>query len=229
MRKTSTKSSICKEVPINCIVTDGLQTRAAINSEAVLDYSTALKDGANFPPLAVFTDGIIYWLADGFHRLEALKTNGKNKALCDVRTGTRQDAIKFALGANASHGLRRTNADKRRTVEIALHEFPDVSDNQIACWCAVSHPFVASIRRSVQLVTVTSSPRIGRDGKTRSLPPPRAALGVISDLRERLDQLSPDDRLVVETTAYIFHRDQRSFALSEVFELIDHLQQQARN
>lgn len=31
-----------------------------------------------------------------------------------------REAILFIVGANASHGLRRTNADKRRTVERLL-------------------------------------------------------------------------------------------------------------
>ncbi len=241
--KEYSKSSSQKleHISINKIAADaGTQCRAELNQQTVSDYADALKDGANFPPLTVFSDGNNYWLADGFHRLESLKVNGETKASCEVRRGTRLDALRFALSANAAHGLRRTNADKRRAVEIALHEFSGVSDNQIALWCAVSHPFVASIRRSVQLVTLTSSPRIGRDGKTRSLPPPRASLGFTSNLLERLEQvveqfveqfehLSPDDRLVVETTAFIFHRQRRSFSLSDVFELIDHLQQSARN
>ena len=35
----------------------------------------------------------------------------------DVRQGTRRDALLFAAGANSSHGLSRTTADKRRAIE----------------------------------------------------------------------------------------------------------------
>lgn len=33
----------------------------------------------------------------------------------EVLRGTKRDAILYSVGANSTHGLRRTNADKRRT------------------------------------------------------------------------------------------------------------------
>ena len=86
-----------------------------------------------------------------------------------MRKGTRLDALKFSLGANQANGLRRTNADKRHCVELALKEFPKLSDRAIAGMCGVSHPFVSEMRPK-QLVTVTSSPREGLDGKERRMP-----------------------------------------------------------
>jgi hypothetical protein len=68
-----------------------------------------------------------------------------------MRQGTRRDAILHAAGANAAHGLRRTNADKRRAVETLLRdeEWSKWSDREIARLCAVSHPFVSQIRQSL--------------------------------------------------------------------------------
>lgn len=40
----------------------------------------------------------------------------------DIRQGTRRDAVLFSVGANASHGLRRTNEDKRRAVTVLLSD-----------------------------------------------------------------------------------------------------------
>src|SRR5690348_8493475 len=37
------------------------------------DYTQAMVDGAEFPPLVVFWDGSDYWLADGFHRHSAMR------------------------------------------------------------------------------------------------------------------------------------------------------------
>ncbi|MGT2479599.1 hypothetical protein ACU4GR_13540 [Methylobacterium oryzae CBMB20] len=39
---------------------------------------------------------------------------GLGELPCEVRQGGLRDAILHSAGANAAHGLRRTNADKRR-------------------------------------------------------------------------------------------------------------------
>ena len=71
---------------------------------------------------------------------------------------------------NATHGQRRTNADKRKAVETALldREWGGKSDREIAGLCAVSDPFVGKVRRDMEadgrLQTVSS--RIGADGRT---------------------------------------------------------------
>ena len=39
---------------------------------------------------------------------------------CEVRTGTANDAILYAVGDNAAHGVRRSDADKRNCVAIVL-------------------------------------------------------------------------------------------------------------
>lgn len=52
------------------------------------------------------------------------------------------EPLKHALGANAAHGHQRTNADKRRCVEIALREFAGMSNRAIADMCGVSADLV---------------------------------------------------------------------------------------
>lgn len=64
-----------------------------------------------------------------------------------------------------SLGHRRTNADKRRTVEIALREFPNLSSRALAQMCGVSNMLVDSIRPA-QVKESFTSPRTGQDGKT---------------------------------------------------------------
>lgn len=64
----------------------------------------------------------------------------------EVRNGGRVEALKHALGANAIHGQRRTNADKRRCVEIAVTEFDGLSSRAIADLCGVSADFVCRVR-----------------------------------------------------------------------------------
>lgn len=142
---------------ISLIRTDGgTQPRAELSSDTVVEYREAMRAGSTFPPVVVFYDGAYYWLADGFHRHAAWIGLGEKKIPVDIRQGTVRDAILFSVSANAGHGLRRTNADKRRAVARLLgdDEWVKWSDREIARRCAVSHPFVMQMRAS--LVTVTS-------------------------------------------------------------------------
>ena len=68
--------------------------------------------------------------------------------LAEVREGTRRDAILAAAAANATHGLRRTNADKRRAVLTLLRdpEWVKWSDRKIGAGRSVDHKTVAAIR-----------------------------------------------------------------------------------
>lgn len=155
------------------VTTRGTQIRAKIDAEAVGEYADAMTDGAKFPPVVVFHDGIDYVLADGFHRVMAASRNGFKDILAEIHKGTKADALKFALGANTTHGIKRTNADKRRSVVLALAQWPKLSDRELAKICAVSDHFVGSVRKeSTANESQLKEPatRIGRDGKERKLP-----------------------------------------------------------
>ncbi|MDG4650096.1 ParB N-terminal domain-containing protein [Roseibacterium sp. SDUM158017] len=137
------------KIKINDIRTDGgTQSRAAINDETVTDYAEALDGGAEFPQIVVVFDGSAYWLADGFHRHAAYARAGRAEIPALVLQGTRRDAILKSVGANAAHGLRRTNDDKRRAVTVLLtdSEWSAWSNREIARQCCVSDVFVAKVR-----------------------------------------------------------------------------------
>jgi uncharacterized ParB-like nuclease family protein len=167
------------------IQTKGMQIRAHMCEETVKEYAEAMAAGAKFPPVIVFHDGTNYWLADGFHRLEAWKRNGVETVKAEVKEGSRIDALKFAFTANNGHGLRMSNEDKRQVVLIVyenrialgLGEVP--SGRAVAEMCGVSNHFVDK-----QLGTVPSwrdaTERQGADGRKRSLPipPPRPPVPV---------------------------------------------------
>lgn len=179
-----------KKLKLDQIIIDqGTQTRVALNEETIADYAAAMTEGAKFPAVMVFTDGcraphdvgeMCYLLADGFHRFRAAERCGWKEIDAEIRKGSRMDAIKYSLGANTVHGLRRTNADKRRCVEIALHEFGKLSDRAIAEMCGVGYSLVAEVRKAQvpesgtsnsrnPAITALSEPpaaRTGRDGKS---------------------------------------------------------------
>src|SRR5579872_288056 len=101
----------------------------------VQEYAEAMDAGAKFPDGEAVFDGTAYWLWDGFHRYHAEKKRGSKKMSLNVRNGTVEDARWLALGTNKTHGLRRTNEDKRRAVEAALKQRPQLSDRAIADHC----------------------------------------------------------------------------------------------
>ena len=129
----------------------GTQPRAAINQDTVNEYLEDMKNGDIFPAVVVFYDGEIYWLADGFHRLEAALGARKKKIAVTVKQGTRRDAVLYSVGANAKHGLRRTNADKRRAVMTLLEdsEWSVWSNREIAKQVCVSEFMVRKLRKSI--------------------------------------------------------------------------------
>lgn len=138
----------------------GTQSRATLNQHVVDDYAEAIQAGATFPPIVVFYDGKKHWLADGFHRFHAYQKAGREKVAADVRQGTRRDAILHSVGANETHGLRRTNDDKRRAVLTLLGdaEWSKWSDNDIRQKCHVSLAFVQKERKDVTYRVVSEKP-----------------------------------------------------------------------
>lgn len=151
----------------------GTQLREKIDHALTRDYAEQMEAGAAFPRATVFFDGHDYWLADGFHRLEARRFLGQETLDCLVYEGTRREAVLVAVKANATHGLRRTNADKRRAVKAILadDEWSQKSSRWIAETCGVSRFLVDGIR--IELAENANSPiegdsaRLGQDGKRR--------------------------------------------------------------
>ena len=131
----------------------GTQPRTNMDQEVVSEYADYLMDGVKMPSLTVFHDGTYYWLADGFHRYFAHKQAEYKEAECDVRQGSLRDAILFSVGANDSHGLRRSNEDKRKAVMTLLDdiEWSDWADSEIARRCKVSAMTVGRIKKLLNI------------------------------------------------------------------------------
>src|SRR5688500_16777818 len=98
---------VIAEVPLDEIRTDGgAQMRAGgIDPATVDDYAEAMQAGTAFPPILVCTDGDGYWLADGFHRIEAARRVDRSTIAAEIREGGSRDAVLQVAGANAFHGL----------------------------------------------------------------------------------------------------------------------------
>src|SRR5215211_1563489 len=105
------------KIPLSAIVTDArLQPRESMNPTLVREYADEMANGAEFPPAGIVSDGTTFWLYDGFHRVAAAHELGHQEIEADVAEGDFWLAVERSAAANATHGLRRTNADKRRAI-----------------------------------------------------------------------------------------------------------------
>lgn len=158
-----------EKLPLSRIKRDKrAQPRAQISETIIAEYLETIRGGVYLPPLRVFYDGDDYWLADGFHRIEARSRNEERFVECSVEPGGLRDAILYSCKANATHGVRRSDDDKRRAVLTLLEdeEWGRWSDRTIAGRCGVSHPFVARIRQeqAAHLETLPDRPRTAARG-----------------------------------------------------------------
>jgi hypothetical protein len=162
-------------------VDGGTQSRVAFDADAITEYAEAMRadasglvldgDGEPWPPLVVFDDGESLWLADGFHRLRAAKSKGLGAFQIDKRAGELRDAIRLSLSVNHKNGVRRTNADKKLSVERALQdpEWGKLSDRALSDLCKVSAPTVARHRARLEGAGAIApvAERLGADGRVQ--------------------------------------------------------------
>lgn len=161
-------------VALSAIAFDaGTQVRAAINEQVVTDYAERMTDGVVFPPIVLFHDGNSHYLGDGFHRFMAAQRNAFRDIEADVRAGTKEDALWFALGANNTNGQRLNDVDKRHAIKLALTMFPDKSQNQIADQIGCSQRYVSSVKDQVRTTSNLPDRVIGKDGKSYPSSKPR--------------------------------------------------------
>lgn len=141
-----------EELKLSQIRTDGgTQPRAGLDSEHVGRIVEARQAGELIPPPVVFYDGSDYWLADGFHRYESARLARVDRIFCQVRSGTRRDAVLHAVGANRTHGLPRSRADVRRSIEQMLtdEEWGQWSDREIARRVGCHNETVGAVRKEL--------------------------------------------------------------------------------
>lgn len=135
-----------------------MQSRAKVNTEACQEYAARYEQRLPMPPIVVFFDGAVYWLGDGWHRVFACgMADPKVKFIeAEVRQGSKRDAILYSCGANGTHGVRRSNEDKRRAVGMLLSdkEWVRWSNCEIARRCGVSEFLVREVREEMAATLV---------------------------------------------------------------------------
>jgi len=135
----------------NIMVKGEVQQRAGLNQDYIDELSNEIANGTELPPVEVYVVAREFLLADGFHRLEAYKRVGVDSVEANIIEGTEREAILHAVGANAKHGLRRKNVDKRHAVMTLLtdDEWGQWSDCEIARRAQVSPTFISKLKRAL--------------------------------------------------------------------------------
>jgi len=157
-----------KTMAIDAIeATQATQVRVKIHKDIVEEYQADIENGAKMPAVIVFAEkgSARHILADGFHRLLAHVNAGRKLIKVKTLEGGMHEALMFALGANGTNGLRRSNADKINAVKMALKD-PEISQHtqrEIADICGVS-------RKTVQRVQHKDDPDQDQNG-TKSQKP----------------------------------------------------------
>jgi len=81
-------------LPVSAIRLDGgTQPRARLNEKVIAEYAGDMRGGAEFPPVDVFYDGEVYWLADGYHRVSAAIEAGLPEVAGDGRAVAHQGDV----------------------------------------------------------------------------------------------------------------------------------------
>jgi hypothetical protein len=174
------------EVQLEKIRIDGgSQMRERIDDSVVADYAEDINLIMAAAPAVVFFDGTEYWLGGGFHRFHACVRAGRKTLRAEVHQGGQFDAFVYALGDNASHGLRRSSADKRKAVTAAIAANKERSlgwsERQVCDRCAVSHNYIANMRLAESKVSFNGK----KDSEGAELPvassvPEVAAVGEVA-------------------------------------------------
>lgn len=159
------------------------QPRAALDTAHVLELHEAIQGGRTLPALDVVEVEDGYALVDGYHRHAAMLATGQRT--CELRVvakGDRETARWWSFAANRAHGLKRTPADKRRTVRDALsHGYAaDMSNADLAEHCGVGLTLIADVRKEME----APSPKTAAAERAAKVAAARPEAGVREIARE---------------------------------------------
>ena len=125
-----------------------------MDPDAVEDYRHAIKDDKDtFPPVTVFTwngDDATFLVADGFHRCEAHLAAGKKTVfgsifICDTEEEARAAALWHAITANKTHGVKRSQKDRRKAIRLAHESQPHLKPATVARFLKVDPKTVRTV------------------------------------------------------------------------------------
>lgn len=230
----------------------GTQARVRMCQETIAEYASKMSDGVVMPPVVVFFDKKEYWLADGFHRYFAAKSNGDLEIECDVHDGMVEDAMLYSFSANGGRGLSMTAEDNYSIVSrmLAHPKWKSWTDSAIAKHIHVSNSTVGRIRRKLEEAGTVekktekkytdkhgneATMKVGNIGKTKKTkeddlpkaPEPESSGDLIQELTDTISALSEENTLLKDKIA-IEQWDASEIEKMDAADTIKELREQVR-
>lgn len=230
----------------------GTQARVRMCQETIAEYASKMSDGVVLPPVVVFFDKKEYWLADGFHRYFAAKSNGDLEIECDVHDGMVEDAMLYSFSANGGRGLSMTAEDNYSIVSrmLAHPKWKSWTDSAIAKHIHVSNSTVGRIRRKLEEAGAVekktekkytdkhgneATMKVGNIGKTKKTkeddlpkaPEPESSGDLIQELTDTISALSEENTLLKDKIA-IEQWDASEIEKMDAADTIKELREQVR-
>lgn len=138
-------------VMVDPVLVEVISHRAKTDTNTIDVLVEMIREGVELEPLngVALKDGR-YKCSDGEHRRLAYLRLERDVPV-KLNGDSERDIFIKSLSANAKHGLKRTNADKRNAVRAALEDemFKNASHSDIARLTGVSHTFVANTKKSL--------------------------------------------------------------------------------
>lgn len=155
-------------VAIKDIVVDhSIQIRRGNREETIRRYEEAFE---KLPPVDLFKTSEGLLLADGFHRVAAGQRLGLRDVSANIHRGTREDALEFAVVANAKNADPLSPDERDEGIRRLKNLHPDWTNASIAKAVSVSE---VTVRRVFQTDVVEkallTAPRGGEIAKRRSV------------------------------------------------------------
>lgn len=211
------------------------QARSRMDLQVIKDYEAVISENRDMPPIKVVRIQDVLYVVDGFHRIHAYRNQGRDRIEADVVDGNDRLALELAVSANQAHGLRRSNQDKTKAVEMVLDdlELMGESDRFIAKLCGVSPPFVGDIR--TRLEKPKASSRYARKAyvkveshEVKIFSPPTAFGEPDFDVNAELAELLEKENVELKDRLALGFTDGTADEKNLAQQLIDDLREQLR-
>ena len=202
---------------IDKILTDkGTQVRDSVNINVVEEFADAKSSGDNLPLVDVVSDGVSYWMVDGFTRLAADLALGKTETDANIIPGDLEKAQWLSYSANKRNGQRRTRSELTKAARLACDHPESVfmTAEEVASHVGCSATLIYKIRSEKDAEVAPDEPpvepekrRQGRPkGSTKKEPEKAKEKPVVhkADAPPVLGQEDDDGNVVPESLREVF-------------------------
>ena len=148
-----------KNIQLDLIKIDSGTQQRSLDGDVITQYMALMADGIEFPPIEVVSDGVNFWLWDGFHRYRCAQERGQKSIFAYVTEGKLRDAIWLSFGANKDHGLPRQRGLAKKIIAAILTDesWSKKSLSAIAKHIGVTREYVSKTKAELSAHGVNSS------------------------------------------------------------------------